>query len=320
MTSEAATAKRQAHHTETADAAGISWDVREPEISPSWIGGDGRFYTGVSSTGEALLRRDLTAESAPYATDPQAMLALMRAAGEQGLAPAIVSASGTSVVMERLEAPWATARANDLADPAVLDAALSVRRQVHGLGGLTDRLPVRTLVEDVYAMRDLCREEGVRAPFYLDGILAGLEPFIARADTLREPAVPCHGDGAASNLLIDKGAGREGGPDVRLTGWTVCGLRDPVEEAGSVLSEAFPFFEAPPARMLEGLGLDAEALLPAECYAVLDGLFWAMVGLHRSATTKTPQVDFAKYGLWRLEKCRFQFFTTRLQTWLEDIR
>lgn len=154
-------------------------------------------------------------------------------------------------------------------------------------------------------MRDLYMHTGKTLPREVDALLKQLDPFIKRVDEFHEPAVPCHGDGATSNILIDPSpeAGNVSMP--MLTGWTISGVMDPLEEAGSVLAEVGPFCGTP-AQLITGLGLPASTLPVAQVFGILGDLYWALIGLWRSATTETPEIDFAKYGLWRLTKARNQ--------------
>ena len=177
---------------------------------------------------------------------------------------------------------------------------------------------MRSVVHDVAIMRTRCEEAGMMLPRDVDRILAKLEPFIAAAPTIAREPVLCHGDGAASNVLFDA-ADPVAMP--KLSGWTLCGLRDPYEEAGSVLSELHPFCVVDDAQVLRRLGLDPSRAFAAQGFAVLDGVLWALIGLWRSHVNADKSIDCTKYGMWRLVKARHQLdLFPELNEWLEEAR
>lgn len=283
-------------------------DVKETDITPSWVGGDGIFTEGHDSQGNPVFRRVFTRESRPYASPFEGIAALMRSAGEQGIGPKVLEVERETVVMKRLPDTWHAAKLDQLRNPYILWAVLEQHRRVHHLPlSVREGLMERNLIEDVFGMRDLYRHTGKPLPREVDRILSRLDPFIRRVDRFHESPVPCHGDGAASNILLDSGM-RPGEVSMPLlTGWTVSGVMDPLEEAGSILAEVGPFCGTP-ARLINGLELPEETLPVAQTFGILSDLYWALIGLWRSATTDTPEIDFAKYGLWRLVKARNQLF------------
>lgn len=295
-------------------------DVKETDITPSWVGGDGIFTEGTDDVGNAVLKRVFTHENRPYASPFISIATMMKSAGDAGIAPTVLRIEDGTIIMRKLPATWRNAKLDELRDPYVLWSVLEQHRRVHGLHiSASDGVMERDVIEDVFAMRDLYRHTGGVLPRGVDRMLKQLESFISRIDEFHEPAVPCQGDGAASNVLID--------PTVRtgdvampmLTGWTVSGVMDPLEEAGSVLSEVGPFCGVPPA-LISGLGLPTEALPVAQVFGILGDLYWSLIGLWRSATTETPDIDFAKYGLWRLIKAQNQLsLPTGPAEWLKEL-
>ena len=248
------------------------------DITPSWVGGDGEFAEGVGPTGQRVVRRRFTDENAMYASPLESIVTIMRAAGEAGIAPAVVETSGNDVISAQLPETWRGAKLDELRDTRLLLHALDVRRAVHQLD-LGKRMltcargvAMRSVVHDVAVMRARCGEAGMTLPRDVDRILAKLEPFIAAAPTIAREPVLCHGDGAASNVLFDTAD-----PAVmpKLSGWTLCGLRDPYEEAGSVLSELHPFCVVDDVQVLRRLGLDPSRAFAAQGFAVLDGVLFA---------------------------------------------
>ena len=341
MTSATATAPRTAVVDNTVTAGGLlrdtvhvvsrpvtstwQWTVpRTCDITPSWIGGDGEFTEGVGANGQRVLRRRFTGEVTTYASPVENITTVMEAAGKAGIAPRVIESSADEVISALLPETWRPAKLDELRDTRLLLHALDVRRCVHELNlgprALTCARSVvqRNLVRDVSVMRERCLEEGIFLPRNVDDILGKLSPFLDAAGALAHKPVLCHGDGAASNLLIDS---TDPNTPPLLTGWTMCGLRDPYEEAGSVLSELHPFCAADDAQVLRRLDLDSKNLFIAQGFAVLDGVLWALIGLWRSAINSDKSIDCTKYGMWRLVKAHYQLDTfPELNEWLEAQR
>ncbi|MFZ2756433.1 MAG: phosphotransferase [Atopobiaceae bacterium] len=292
-------------------------NVHETDITPSWVGGDGTFTDGVDETGREVLLRAFSPESAAYASPLRSVETMMRAAGRHGLAPKVLALAEGSIVMERVPATWRSAKLDDLADPVVLSAILTQRRRMHGVSlQETPDVVRRSIVADMFGMRDRCVEEGVALPRRSDETLRLLRPFFDKAEFFREGPVACHGDGAASNVLVNVDATGQLLSAPLLTGWTLSGVMDPVEEAGSVLAETGPFVGLGKAEILKVLGIPLRLLPVAEAYAVVDDLLWGYIGLWRSAVSADRSIDYAKYGLWRLEKSGCQLRSSGLAEWL----
>ena len=294
------------------------------DITPSWVGGDGEFCEGVGPNGQRVVRRRFTEENAMYASPLESIVTVMRAAGQVGIAPEVVEVSGADVITAQLPETWRGAKLDELRDTRLLLHTLDVRKAVHtidlGKRALTCARSVaaRSVVHDVAVMRARCGEAGMTLPRDVDRILAALEPFIAAAPTIAHEPVLCHGDGAASNVLFNTA---DPAAMPKLTGWTLCGLRDPYEEAGSVLSELHPFCVVDDAQVLHRLGLDPACAFAAQGFAVLDGVLWALIGLWRSQINADKSIDCTKYGMWRLVKARHQLdLFHELNEWLEAAR
>lgn len=308
-------------NSETATTPFEKWGEQVPvDVTPSWVGGDSAIVRGADRDGNLLLRRTMLKACAAYAAPFPSIANVMQAAGEAGLAPKVIAIEGNAVVMEDLSIGWHRGKLADFSDPHLFWAALDCRRRVHDLSFVDGKPALRDTIDNLFIMRDLLVDSGTPLPHGVDAMLDKLTPFLHAASTFRETAVLCHGDGAASNLLVrDVPIGEEVSPQVLLSGWTVSGMMDPLEEAGSVLSEISPFCGMPADQMLYGLGLSAECLPIVQAYSVLDGIRWALIGLWRSATAEDPSIDYAKYGLWRLTKAHVQMSDARFASWLRRL-
>ena len=152
------------------------------DITPSWVGGDGEFAEGVGPNGQRVVRRRFTEENAMYASPLESIVTVMRAAGQVGIAPAVVEASGNDIITTQLPETWRSAKLDELRDTRLLLHTLDVRKAVHtidlGKRALTCARSVaaRSVVHDVAVMRARCGEAGMTLPRDIDRILAGAVP------------------------------------------------------------------------------------------------------------------------------------------------
>lgn len=322
--SEPAIAKSASNQTvEATSPAAIRWIApRECEITPSWIGGDGEFTEGVGAANKRLLKRHFTEENAAYASPVENIRTMMCAASDAHIAPAVLYAEGDDLIMELMPASWRPAKLDELRESRLLLRTLDLRRRVHDLdigprtATCARSVVHRRLADDVETMYACCLRANMTLPRDIDRMLAELTPFLNQASALAHKPLLCHGDGAASNILVNT-ADVDDAP--LLTGWSVSGLRDPYEEAGSILSELHPFCVVDDAQVLLRLGLDTDYLFAAQAFAVLDGIFWGLIGLWRSQTNANKEIDCTKYGMWRIVKARYQLSTfPELSTWLKE--
>ncbi|MGL6237115.1 MAG: phosphotransferase family protein [Segniliparus sp.] len=293
----------------------------EPEPSPSWIACSARW----DREGDALLRRTHDPADEVFASPLPAILAATTAAGAAGIAPSVVASDSAGFTTELVEGAR-PAKLDDLADAGLLRAALGLRTRFQSLDLQLPlaQLPERTLFEDVARLREAHSAAGIPPPVEADELSRALDRFAARRERFAMPAIPCHGDGAVSNLLIAPG----GASDPKLTGWSVVARRDPLEEAGSVLGEIVPFC-ATASEVLRALALPVEAELVARAWSVADDLLWGLIASWRMATSSDRAVDYVKYGLWRFTKGRAALYGSPvgappacggLSAWLEDPR
>lgn len=303
----------------------FQWGGEVPcDITPSWVGGDGAFCPGEDAAGTPALRRTIAPGIDAYASPVSSIAALELLAGRAGIAPRVlaVDLEEGQVATERKDAPWRRAKLDDFMRPGFLEAVLRQRRRCHDLAGDASVLAERSIVDDVGALFEACVDANVPLPREVGRILARMQPFIrrVRAGAFALPAVPCHGDGAASNVLVRfDAAGRLAEPPL-LTGWTVSGLMDPTEDAGSVIAEVGMFAPLSASEIVEALGLPTSCTPVAKAFAVLDDVRWALIGLLRTARATDPSIDYAKYGLWRLTKCEAAFESDEgIGSWLKGM-
>lgn len=285
----------------------------QTEITPSWIGGDGIFVMETGPDGTPILRRTFPSHTDSY-SDVATTCMAVAAAARMGIAPPLVAYDTDEriLVTALMDSPWRRARLNDLSDPSMLDLVVEQHRRFHEAAVA---LPRRDVVGEIAALREKCVAAGV-VRRDLDFVLQAMTGFMAWPGRVSREPVPCHGDGAVSNVLVVPGK------RPRLTGWTMAGLRDPLQEAGSLIAELSPFC-ASATHIIEILvdGVtDRETVLTAKAYAVLDDIKWALIGLLCSRISEESSIDYFKYGAWRLTKALTRLSEPHdVSEWLEEL-
>ena len=277
--------------------SGIQWAPALPTVaSPSWMGGDSIFFEGRSHTGLPLLARVLR-PAATIRVDGAAMFAAMDAAGSAGLAPAVLyhDASHGVCVQEKFDDGWQIATLYRLLDPRAWRASLRARQSFRELA---PDLPVVSVFEQISLLLAYARDNAVEIPPVARQVVTAVDAARSCVRGGPEP-VPCHGDGAVSNLMLSSG-------EVRLVGWTQAGRMDPLEEIGSVLTELAPFV-ADDATVFEAAWGDRDpaAFARARLYGLADDLRWGLIGSCARALEPDSPIEFQRYGSWRLFKARF---------------
>lgn len=295
-----------------AELAGIAWTPALGTIaSPSWVSGDSQFFEGCTPGGAQLLVRVLRPATA-IRVDYAAMFAAMQAAAEARLAPALLyhDASHGICVEEKLDDRWQVATLFRLLGSGMWRASLRARR---AFGELDLVLPVVSVFDEVARLRAFTRDHAVDLPDVTKQISEVVEEARACMCGGPEP-LPCHGDGAVSNLMLAAN-------EVRLVGWTLAGSMDPLEEVGSVLTELAPFvadaetvFEAAWGRR------DRAAFARASLYGLADDLRWGLIGSCARALEPDSPIEYQRYANWRLFKARFAIVHGEVARWMGEAR
>ena len=165
------------------------------------------------------------------------------------------------------------------------------------------RGPALARAWDVFArVRELAlraREAAVALPSDTEALLASAEAIRAALEAAGRDAAPCHNDGQASNILLGPGG------EILLVDFDCAGQADPHYDLAVLLNEAHDTEAGWQAgvEMAEGR-CDARVLDRCRAYALADDLMWGLQGLVLSATSPRRDLEFLKYGEWRLLRCR----------------
>lgn len=201
-----------------------------------------------------------------------------------------------ALAVDLLAPPWRPALLHDLARPSVLAAAIAAKRTFHAGAPLPRAFDVFAETEALLAR---ARASGAALPgdvAALAGWSRGAAAAVAASGT---DLSPCHNDGSASSLMLGEG------DTVRLVDFDDAGQSDPIYDLALLLNEASAFGD-PWAAGVAAYAGSAEARLVdrARVYAVADDIRWGLRGWLLSALSRRRDVEFLKYGEWRLLRAR----------------
>lgn len=271
--------------------------------SPSWRGVDGApLIARDTETGARLFIKRLHPDTAFYIT-PEHAFAAAQAAGAAGIGPRVLLAEAEAgvLVCEHLGEGWRVAGLEQAADPDFVDRVLATRARLATAGPLPAR--PETFAE-LLRLEALLRAAGAPTPPDLPWLSDLLMTAAEQARTPALPAVPIHGDGTLSNVMVHSD-GR-----IRLVDFDSAGTADPCAEIGTALVEICTFeaeMQVVYARnaALWGLSADAELFDRVRLHGIADDLRWAMIAMMLAhVSPRRGEQEFYKFGLWRCLRAR----------------
>ena len=213
--------------------------------------------------------------------------AAARQAAALGVAPALRFAQADALVFDLLPPPWREARLGDLAQPAILAAVLDAKRKLQ-------RGPALPRHWDVFEQIG-----GFAAVPGQDALRQGVNAIAHALSAAGVDRVPAHADGTVSNIML----GEHGA--IHLVDFDCAGMADPYYDIGVVLNEACADEAAWHAGLEAAFGASTPRdLARCRAYAIADDLLWGLWGLSRHAVSARRDLEFLKYGTWRLLRCR----------------
>jgi hypothetical protein len=242
-----------------------------------------------------------------------------RLAGESGAAPLLLLADTEQGVLLFLALPsseWRAACIDDLIAPDSLTAIWALKRKVHraadpeAASRTGNPLAVQNIGGDLARLHALCVRDGAYLTSDADHIHQALLNACEVLRATQTTAVPVHGDGVASNVMVhETGA-------FKLVDFDRGAMADPWYDVATTLNELAQF----PAAWREGIAAwqghcsDADY---ARCrlYGLVDDWFWTLSILWWSATSPR-QIDFMKLAQWTLLRVREGLKEGRLDAWM----
>lgn len=230
--------------------------------------------------------------------DPAAAYAGACAGMDAGVAPAVefFLPEYGAIGFTYLPPPWRAARLDDLGNPDVLRAAIAAKAKIR-------RGPTLERAWDVFEMVrrhvHVGHRRNVTLPADLPDLLIQVADIGAALEAAGRDRAPCHNDGHSSNVLLTPTG------ELLLADFDCAGQADPHYDLAVLLNEAHAFEDGWRAgvEMHEG-SFSQRVLNRCRAYAVADDLMWGLWGLILSATSPRRDLEFLKYGEWRLLRCR----------------
>ena len=279
----------------------LTLDPGTTMASPSWWGADSERYSARaeiadSGAGSAAYVKVMDPHARDY-IDIAATFSAATAAGDAGIGPTVFFSDAASgvLVMEDFTGRCSTATLDLFDEDANVEKLVALRTSVHRLSGITRRASV---FEDLAHVIGLVEKVGGLFPADFDWMLRTLAPARVRIDGTGFDAVPCHGDGNVSNvLMLDDGG-------MRLVDWDVAALMDPLQDIGALLAEIRPF-DTDAREVFEMMwgSFDSALFDRARVYGIADSLRWALIGSYADAMRPGTQ-EYSKFSDWQFLRAR----------------
>ncbi|MBR1269334.1 phosphotransferase [Bradyrhizobium sp. AUGA SZCCT0222] len=276
--------------------------VVEPAIpvlaSPSWRGVDGFPWRAVNkSNGETIFVKMMDPDAQLYIDVPCAFEAARRAS-DLGIGPKVILSDAQTglLMMEDLNQGWRVGTLERMLEPAIADAVIAARLTFQTGMPLAKRKGVFDEIEQFHAAAVSAEAQ---LPADAEWLVEELRFAAAVFRGLNIAAVPIHGDGNVSNILISDAG------EVRLIDWDRATTADPLEDLGSFLIEAFD--QEPEARdaFIRNTGkFDEAAFNRVRIYGIADDLRWGLIGALLAAKSARNTLEFYKFACWRFVRCR----------------
>ncbi|WP_300585307.1 phosphotransferase [Marivita sp.] len=279
---------------EAVAAAGLSMDGAKPGPAPL-----------ASPSYKALESRSVFAEGAfvkrmhpemMQGFDLEAAMALASQAAQVGAGPEVIWHDATigAVAMTDLSSEWRTANQASLQDLAVVTAAMSALKTLHGTQALVRRFDPFAQIDEL--IKSLGREAGALPDdiVWLRRLIAQLEPMMEGGKL-----APCRNDGSSSNLMI--------GPNgaVLLVDFDRAGMNDPLYDVGCLLAEiTIHERDMQPGYLAYAGEFDKAGFARARLWSFVDDLLHALWSRLKSKTSQRGAIEWLKYGEWRLIRVR----------------
>lgn len=230
-------------------------------------------------------------------------------AGSAGSAPALVDSAAEkgALAFEFLGEGWNWGRLDVLQEGAAMETQFEVRRRIHSSEPFSRD---RDVFSDIDTYVGRAQALNVDLPADFDWMLDNVRDAGKAIAASGTDSVPCHRDGASSNVMIsDQG-------DIRLVDFDEAGNTDPLHDIGSMLTELCLYEEEFQAAIESWNGrMDEQVFSRCRLYGIADDLFWGIWGLVLFADSPRNEVEFFKYGQWRLLRARMNIHDRDFERW-----
>lgn len=253
-----------------------------------------------------IRHEDCAADIAPYAAEAA------RKAASVSVASDVVAEADGVLALVFLGTPWHYARVGDLQDAALLGKVLAAKKRLHMGGPIGQRFDpfarIQSLFSEVVA-------SGAHLPDDTDRLVATCVLIGQAIQASGVDLTFCHNDGVASNVMINRAT-----EDVRLVDFDLAGDNDPWFDVGATINEICRF-EADECAAIEAYAGQCEERVLHRCrlYGIVDDTMWGLWGMARAVATPRRNIEFHKYGTWRLSHARANVAARGFETWLRRL-
>ena len=281
----------------------VRLDAGSPVMaSPSWWGADSDHWivddaTPNSVGSDRVFVKVMQQHSLGY-VDVGASFRAAVAAGLAGIGPRVRHSNAATgvLVMDDLGQMAATATLDLFDDVEAIERLVHLRRAVHALPPFTR---TSTVFEDLDAALLIAQHAGSSLPVDLDWMLRALDPARSRIASSGFDAVPCHGDGNVSNVMVV-----EEGASLRLVDWDCAAMMDPLQDLGVLLAELAPSdLEARPVFEMYWGEWDSSLFDRSRIYGIADSLKWGLIGSFVDVI-RPGTLEYSKFADWQFLRAR----------------
>ena len=180
----------------------------------------------------------------------------------------------------------------------------------------TEPARIRDVADDLQKMRARCARDGIVLPETAGWIDTCVNLACDALAATTDPAacVPVHGDGVASNVMIDSTG------QLQLIDFDRSGDADPWYDVATTLNELFQFEDEWRAGIVAWSGACSETDY-ARCrlYALIDDWFWTL-SASWSGIKSRRSLEFTKLGQWTWLRTQQAVSDARFESWLRLVR
>lgn len=278
-----------------------------PIASPMYQGVDATVFRASNPTTDENLWVKVAHADAKLFADPATIVAAAESGSSLGIAPKLVASDPETgaLAMQDLSDTHKTATLDRLAEPTISSAVIEAKRTFHS----GPRLPRSgNVFEDIETLYKAAKQSGVVMPQDEFWMLDNIRTARAAIRAAGFDTVPAHGDGNASNILIDDSQ------NIALVDFDMSANMDPFEDLGSFLVEAYAFDPPAQAALEEFHGQFDERLFNrTRLYGVADDLRWGLIGATLANMSARTDLEFLKYAEWRFLRCRMAMRDPRFE-------
>jgi thiamine kinase-like enzyme len=229
-----------------------------------------------------------------------------------GSAPALIDSAPDKGVLafEYLDKNWSWGKLDALQKMPALENQFEARRRFHRGERLSRS---RNIFSDIESYFSNAQDLGVNLPEDTGWLLDNIRDAGNAINSSGSDSVPCHRDGASSNVMISSD------DHIQLIDFDEAANSDPDHDIGSMLTELCLLDEEFKSGIEHWNGtFDDQLFCRCRLYGVADDFLWGLWGLILFHASPRKEVEFFKYGQWRLLRARMNIHNQAFERWCRN--